>query len=505
MKRFDKGYIYSYLLSDLITSLVIVVFFLKDFFVDENAKAEDLIAAAPFLLIGIAVIYLCFILYRIMYYRTSGYELNEKEIRCSRGVLFRKRSVLDYKKVHAVNKRQSLIHRIFGIAVLTVDSGSTNTFYQAEITIVEKASTVDALLNKLNGLKEGATPTEDPSKEEVLLSEGDSLYSFTSKKKLLYTLINIISTAFFTVLCGASAIIVIGVCKLLLQLDALGSWGDYFLFSALVMLSAMLLLSAFSLIGCIIHSFVGYHKFTISKSGDSIQISFGLLERHTNTFNYDRIKAVKISQNLVQRILGFAAVKLEVIGYTEDTGKNNSQIGVLVPFCKYKEVGEILGKVLPDYVPEKIQEKAVSFFPFVSWFLLIFTIAAGLILLLTVSVLKILNVHSFIIWAVVISALIIGIIAIIIKSASAFLEYKTDGIAVNKGKITVYCGGFTKTVTVFRAENLIAVENVTTPLRKKHGIASYVLHIITNALTNEIKVHIQKDSLSEELEKLLIL
>ena len=76
-------------------------------------------------------------------------------------------------------------------------------------------------------------------KKEVLLSDKDSLYRFTSKKKMLYTLINIVSTSFFTALFGALAIIVIGVCKLMLQLDALGTWGQYFLFAILITMGAM--------------------------------------------------------------------------------------------------------------------------------------------------------------------------------------------------------------------------------------------------------------------------
>ena len=55
------------------------------------------------------------------------------------------------------------------------------------------------------------------------------------------------------------------------------------------------------------------------------------------------------------------------------------------------------------------------------------------------------------------------------------------------------------------ARNLIAAENVTTPLRHKAGITSLVMHLKTNALSNEVKVHIQNSALSEELEKLLIL
>ena len=55
------------------------------------------------------------------------------------------------------------------------------------------------------------------------------------------------------------------------------------------------------------------------------------------------------------------------------------------------------------------------------------------------------------------------------------------------------------------AKHLVAVENVTTPLRKKRGIASLVMHLKTNESSNEVKVHIQKDTLSDELEKMLTL
>ena len=108
MKRFDKGYIYSGLLSDLFGSLVVAFIFLKDFFLSEESNPKDIIAAVPIFVIAFIVIYLILIVYRILYYKTSGYELTEKEIKCNRGVLFRKRSVLDYKKVHAINKKQSL-------------------------------------------------------------------------------------------------------------------------------------------------------------------------------------------------------------------------------------------------------------------------------------------------------------------------------------------------------------------------------------------------------------
>ncbi|MBQ4116614.1 MAG: PH domain-containing protein [Clostridia bacterium] len=506
MKRFDKGLIYSSLLSDLFGSLVVVFVFLKDLFLDEEATAEDMIAAIPYFAIALALVYLGFIVYRILYYKTSGYELTEKEIKCNRGVLFRKRSVLDYNRVHAINKKQSIFHRIFGIAILTVDSGSTNTSHQAEITIIEKAKTVDALIIELNALKEGGTRTVDETKEEVLLSDKDSLYRFTSKKKMLYTLINIVSASFFTAVFSILAITVLGVCKFMLRLDSLGTWGQYFLIATLITVVTMLIVSIFSFIGCMLHSFIGYHNFTISKRGNDIQISFGLLERHTNTFSYDRIKAVKISQGLVQRMLGFAAIKLEVIGYTNNTGDdNNAAIGVLVPFCKFAEIGEILDKVLPDYTPDKKQTKSASYFPFVSWFALILGIVTGVVLLVTTIPMLIFNVAPSVILIVAISVSGVGAVIFAVKALSALLCYQNNGLAINNGKITTYSGGFIKNITVFLTRNLIAAENVTTPLREKGGITSLVMHIKTNAASNEVKVHIQGNKLSEDLEKMLIL
>lgn len=508
MKRFDKGYVYSALVTDFFYSIVAVFTFLSDFFLNEDSNPEDTRAALPFFVIGFTVIYLCLITYRILYYRASGYELTDSEIKCNRGVFFRKRSVLEYKKIHAVNKKQNIIHRIFGVAVLTVDSGSANTSHQAEITVIERNAVVDLLIDELNSLKEGGVSGGvNETKAEVLLSDKDSLYRFTSAKKMLYTFINIASTAFFTALFAVLAITVIGVCRVMLQLDFLGTWGQYFFYAILISVAAMLLFSLISFIGSIVYSFVGYYGFNVTKRDNCIQISYGLIEKHTNTFSYDRIKAVKISQGLVQRILGFASVRLEVIGYTVSGDDDNkiASLGVLVPFCKYGEIGDILGKVLPEYIPDEKETKAVSFFPFVSWFLLIFGSLSALIMLGTVAVMAALNAPSAATIGVALSIIGGALAVIAIKFISAALSYRTNGVAVTNGKITVYSGGFTKNITVFMAKHLVAVENVTTPLRRKRGIASVVMHLKTNASTNEVKVHIQRDTLSDELEKKLIL
>ena len=503
MKKFDIGYIYYHLLSDFFTSVVLIMLFADDMLFGEDVPTEFTLTALPYFIIALLVVYVLFIIYRIIFYKSSGYILKEKEILCRQGVLFRKKSVLDYSKIHAINKKQNIIHKLFKIAVLTIDSGSTNTSQTAEIKIIEKQGTVDYLLEKLHTLKSGNLNI--PTEETVLLSEKDTLYSFTSKRKVLYSVINMVSAVFFITLLLIFLGLVLAFGNYALKLQLFSNIGRFLMYSLIILLGAMLVFSIFSFVVNIIYSFIGYHNFKISKKDNDIEISFGLLERHTNTFSYDRIKAVKISQGLIQRMLGFASIKLEVIGYVSESGNDHAQLGILVPFCKYSETDKILEKILPDYVPDKKQTNSVKYFPFISWFSLILAIVSTIIGLTVFLNLKIFEAPTFVSGIVLSIIFVLAAIIFCVYAVNSYFAFKNNGIAVSGDKITAYSGGFTRIITVFMRKNLIAVEHKTTPLRQKSGITTLVLHIKTNSLTNEFEVKMQSTSLINDLEKMLIL
>ena len=136
---------------------------------------------------------------------------------------------------------------------------------------------------------------------------------------------------------------------------------------------------------------------------------------------------------------------------------------------------------------------------------MIFGAIAGVILAGVVAIMVLLNAPATAIYAVAFAILGVTLLVLVIKLLSALFSYHTNGIAIEGEKITAYSGGFNKSITVFMAKHLVAAENVSTPLRKKRGIASLVMHLKTNESSNEIKVHIQRDTLSGELEGLLTL
>ena len=104
--------------------------------------------------------------------------------------------------MHAINKKQGIIQKLFGIAILTVDSGSTNTAYSAEITVIEKSTVVDELIDELKRRQAGKPAVSIGESEEPACppAEKANLYSFTSKLKMIYSALNLCSTAFVFVI-----------------------------------------------------------------------------------------------------------------------------------------------------------------------------------------------------------------------------------------------------------------------------------------------------------------
>lgn len=520
MKRFDKGYIFYHLITDFFTTLVIGFMFLDSVFV-EDGEGNFLgynFEALPFLVGGLVSIYAAFILYRCLYYRTSEYQLTDTEIICRRGVIFRKRSLIECSRIHAINKKQNLIHRLFGIAILTVDSGSTNTSSEAEVMIVEKNGVVDSLLQDLHSLRENGTKfntdtrgsatidaKNDAASPQVVLSADDSLYTFKSRGKLIYSLVNVVTSLVAIIVLGVLALITLGFLQTFTRLGLFDSLGGMLLSVLTIMLGAMLVATVVAIIFSLIQSFVAYYGFKVVRHGEEIVISYGLFETHTNTFSLDRIKGVKVRQGIVKRLLGFATVSLEVIGYTTDEDNDKVISGVLVPFCRYSDVNEIISRVLPSHTMLPRQTGASSFLPFISWFGLILTLVTLPLAATVTLALWILEMPGEIVAAAPLVLIGIGALIFLLKLVDSLINHKTAGIAIDGDKITLYNGGLEKSTTTVLAKNIVAVENVTTPWRAKRGITTLILHVATNALTNEVKVEIQDASLAARLESMLVL
>lgn len=499
MKKFDRRYIFYHLVFDFFAILLLMLVFFMENIADlyENGNLPKFILVFSIIFL---VIYALKSVYSILYVKTSGYELKESEVVCKRGVLFKKRSILEYSKINAVNKKQNIIQKLFKIAVLTLDSGSTNTSHLPEIVVHERENVVDELVRKIKYKQEN--PDADISSEEtkIVKEERENLYKFSSKTKFVYSLINVVASLAVILFIFICTIIVFSILLGVIKEKVKGTLGLILLISLFVFLGTSLL----SFIISVLSLFIGYYNFKVYKNERDIEINYGLLVKNCNTFKLNKIKGVVLSQGIIKRLFKYVTVKLEVIGYNEAGSENQNQSsGVLFPLCKESEVYKNIEKVLPSYVPVKKERSSKSYFPFISWNLFFTTLFSALFLVICVLDFLVLKLQAKVYLIFIICVLVCYLIIISIMAINNYLAYKNNGITIKEDTLYVYNGGFTRCLTVIKAENLIAIEDITTPLRKKRGIYSFNVHYRTNTLTNVVKVNVLDKGLVDELNNLL--
>ncbi len=492
-KRFTKRLIFYHLIKDI--SILFLVFFYLSSFITFNDGEEIIVDTKKIgfiLVIGI-IGYIVSIIYHYLYYKTSSYSFNEQGIVCEKGVFFKKKSFLEYNKVHTVNKKQNFIQQIFGIGFLLIDSGATSNAFDAEIKIIEEKTIIDELMKKIKNCQENAGAIDEIVKEEK--EELENLYCFTSKSKIIYSLINSV-TSVLVIICGTILVgIVLPILKMLIiEIEipiiqmGLGLLGTY------------VMVLFFSFIGTIVQSFISYYDFGIYKRNNTIEISYGLFVKNSNSFHIDRIKAVKIKQSLIKRIFGFVSIDVEVIGYGNMTSNEKDKVSnVFIPLCKTTQASEYIEKIIgEEYVPVNITNGVKQYFPLVSWNCLVTTLICLLPAILCAPWLILLG--KTLIWTIIlIMSLIVCVFINVIILINAILKYHHEGIGITDNKICITHGGFNTQTSIFLKRHVIAVEACTTPLRYRKGIYSYLVHFRNNAISNEIRVDILGDEVKEAL------
>ncbi len=505
MKRFDKGYLFYHLLTDLFLSVFFVLAFLDELFlVGEEGEVLGIQSEAilPCCLV-MGAVYLLLCGYRALYLYRSGYALGENEILCRRGAIFSKRSHLEYRRANAINKKQNLFQRLFGIAVLTVDSGATTQAATAEITVVEKSATVDVLMREIKARQRGeAAPSceeEKQSEEAVRFTEKEGLYAFSKTKKLLYALVNLASAAFYTLIFALLAVggVVLGASVL----SRAGVSSEVLAVTAIVAVIVLLAVALLTFLTALLQSFIGYYGFCVRKSDEEIEISYGLFVKSVNTFRLDRIKGVRITEGLIERFFGLCAIRLEVVGYGfEGSGENQDNtagLGLLVPLCERREAEALLSRLLPEFVPDAPTVKPPRLAPFLCWGQLFLAIFSLLPTGFAVGLMAIFGASSRATLFVFLLGLLVYVVIAAFFAVSRILCFKNGGLAVKGGRMTVYGGGFQKSTVVLNKRSFVALERRATPLQQRAGIFSAVLHFYTNAATNEVKaLHLSEKDVS---------
>ncbi|HVL98240.1 MAG TPA: PH domain-containing protein, partial [Egibacteraceae bacterium] len=93
----------------------------------------------------------------------------------------------------------------------------------------------------------------------------------------------------------------------------------------------------------IVATVVAYWNFTLTREGSNLRIHRGLLEQRSDTLPLRRVQAVRVEENIVRRLLGLAAVKVDVAGRSGGEGRDT---GTLLPLGRRSEAFALVARVL---------------------------------------------------------------------------------------------------------------------------------------------------------------
>jgi len=330
--------------------------------------------------IGALMLFSAFFCY--LSWKKFGFWLESDRIIIRKGVLFRDEKTIYFNRIHSVNVEQTLIHRLLRIAQVSIETPGGNKKADGVLSALSlpAATRIREILrahaNELQ-LKQ-AQPISPENMHEQLVQDQlqglDSKQAFEldstpivnqpatkegsfklSTKQLLQAAATSSNFGLTAAFLGA----VYSFANDLIEPLLPTSYFDQFIEDSVNSFSsAIVFLIVLAVVGFLIFAWllsillyiIKYSGFTVSREGEQVSVSYGLLEKKTYVFDPKKVQAVEIVESVLRQPFGFTEVKLQVVS------SSKQELLLLHPFIKRSEVQQVLDSFVPQLkLPEPKQ------------------------------------------------------------------------------------------------------------------------------------------------------
>jgi putative membrane protein len=302
------------------------------------------LAAAP-LLITASVIYAL----------TFRYWLEGDALVIRSGVLVRQRRVLPLRRIQNIGRRQSLLHRLFGVAELQIESaGGVTTEAHMRVLAVADAERFERLVRERSDVEEAgpASPLlQLPAAELVRLG-------LISNRGM------VVVAAGFGVLAQTGD----GLARAIRPLAALAErtfarvLGEHALdLTAAVVggvLLVLLVVVGLRLLSVLLALLV-FHDFRLSAANGRLSAEYGLLTRVRTSATRAKIQSAWIEESLLHRLFGRVSLRVEVAGSEAPNEGEGRRMRWLAPICTPADAARLLQEVVPGLVLASLEWRPV--------------------------------------------------------------------------------------------------------------------------------------------------
>ena len=286
-------------------------------------------------------------------YFTYRYRLRDDAIVVRSGWLHRSVREIPYARIHNVNLHQSLLHRLFGVAEVRLESaGGIKPEAQMRVLRLDQAEALEALVRQRGRAADGGAPATPDAAEQVpllALSNGELVrLGLISNRGML-----VVAAAF-----GALAQTGDNVFGILVE-----RWGK----SALGWLSGLagehahdspvtiafaagsLLLVALVLVRLlsVLLAFLQYYGFTLREDDARIRVESGLLARYRSSAKRRRIQSWSLHEGVLHRWFKRRSLRVQTASRQGGDGSQRS-LKELAPVATPMHCEELIRHFLPD-------------------------------------------------------------------------------------------------------------------------------------------------------------
>jgi putative membrane protein len=298
--------------------------------------------------------------FRVLAWQRFSFSFDGEVLRVEEGVLNRNQRSLDVARIQQVEIERMWLHRVFGFASLRVETAGTSSEVEVELRVIPEAD-AEALRAAVRESKARATGAAVGPDGAVALDADDEapheLLRVPTAHVVLAAVTGVRLLVLPAVLAGALQLVgqntteaIDGAVDLLAGLGLIGPNGLRAPTLSTALLVAGLVLAA-SAITAVVVGLLRDANFRVTRIGDDLHVSRGLLSTRDSVLPLQRVQLVDIQRNWLRRLLGFAAVRVHSAG-----GSGAADRRVTVPLLRDGGIDPFLGEVFPGVpgVPELV-------------------------------------------------------------------------------------------------------------------------------------------------------
>jgi putative membrane protein len=285
--------------------------------------------------------------FELVQYLTLAYRFDPHEIVIARGLIWKRERHIPYARVQNIELVQHAGHRLAGVAVVRLDTG-TGAGAEGELSVLS----LDAVNELRDAVRVGRRDDASPAAPADAQAAG-VLVALDVRELLLHGLLTASGWVVIAAAAGAAWQIDFeswGLGRFLPSTE--GLWGGLRRATPIVALEIGILIGLAVLVFRVLSavwSAIKHYEFTLTARGDELFQSYGLLTRVGRTIPRSRIQKLTISEAPLMRLLGRAAIRVDTAAAASEPNAQQAAQGshVLVPIVPAPRLAALIREVHP--------------------------------------------------------------------------------------------------------------------------------------------------------------